>query len=206
MTRKRPTILVYDTETTGLYKYRLGADHPGQPELVQLAYVLIGEDGVEKASASMLVITEGDIPERVSDIHGVTKAMVMDYGVPLKSAISIFSHHMLSADVLVGHNISFDDNIMKSCFHRIGSRSSIRTFEAMERYCTADLSRPIVKCPPTQKMLMAGRGGWKKPKLSEAYLHFAGKELVGAHDAMVDVRACALVFESLWTDHQDVLG
>ncbi len=206
MTKKRPTVLVYDTETTGLYKHRLGPDHTDQPELVQLAYSLIGSDGVEKASGNMLVITDGDIPERVSEIHGVTKAMVMEYGVPLKSAISIFSWHMLSADVLVGHNIAFDDNIMKSCFHRIGSQSSIHTFKAMPRYCTADLSRPIVKCPPTQKMMAAGRRGWKKPKLSEAYLHFSGNELVGAHDAMVDVRACALVFESLWTDHQDVLG
>lgn len=203
--RKRPNILVYDTETTGLYRHRLGAAHPGQPELVQLAYVLIDGEGIERASGSMLVVTDGDIPAAATNIHGIDKEMVMKYGVPLKSALSIFSWHLTSADVLVGHNISFDDNIISSCYYRIGSGDSVLKFSQMERYCTANLSRPVVKCPPTAKMMAVGRTSWKKPKLTEAYKHFSGKDLEGAHDAMVDVRATALVFENLWTDHNDVI-
>ena len=53
---------------------------------------------------------------------------------------------------------------------------------------------PIVNLPPTDRMRAAGRTGPKSPKLSECVQHFFSEEMIGAHDAMVDVRACARVF------------
>jgi hypothetical protein len=38
------------------------------------------------------------------------------------------------------------------------------------------------------------RGGYKWPKLQEAYKHFFGEEFASAHDAMADLRACRRVF------------
>jgi DNA polymerase-3 subunit epsilon len=43
-------------------------------------------------------------------------------------------------------------------------------------------------------MAAAGMGGFKDPKLSEAYQFMFGEELVGAHDAFVDTEACARVY------------
>lgn len=44
------------------------------------------------------------------------------------------------------------------------------------------------------RMLAAGISKPKAPKLAECVKHFFGEDLAGAHDALVDVRACARVF------------
>jgi DNA polymerase-3 subunit epsilon len=43
-------------------------------------------------------------------------------------------------------------------------------------------------------MLAAGFTRAKQAKLSECITHFFNEDLTGAHDALVDVRACARVF------------
>jgi DNA polymerase-3 subunit epsilon len=60
--------------------------------------------------------------------------------------------------------------------------------------CTQALSTPILKLPPTAKMIAAGRRHYKSANLGEAYRHFTGQELAGAHQAMVDVQACMAVY------------
>jgi DNA polymerase III subunit epsilon len=56
--------------------------------------------------------------------------------------------------------------------------------------CTQALSTPILKLPPTEKMLRAGFRKNKSANLGEAYQFFTGRPLQGAHSAMVDVDAC----------------
>jgi DNA polymerase-3 subunit epsilon len=51
------------------------------------------------------------------------------------------------------------------------------------------MAQPIVKLPPTERMVAAGIGGYKSPRLEEAYLHFFAKEMENAHDALADVLA-----------------
>jgi DNA polymerase-3 subunit epsilon len=67
-------------------------------------------------------------------------------------------------------------------------------WKAGKAICTARLATPIMKLPPTAKMRAAGRHHPKTANLGEAYLHFTGKPLEGAHDAMVDVLACTEVY------------
>jgi DNA polymerase III subunit epsilon len=43
-------------------------------------------------------------------------------------------------------------------------------------------------------MVAAGRNHSKSANLGEAYKYFTGKELAGAHDALVDVQACMAVY------------
>ena len=52
-------------------------------------------------------------------------------------------------------------------------------------------SMNIVKAKPKRN------GQWKWPKLEECVRHFFGETLVGAHDALTDVRATARVFYHL---------
>ncbi|AOW48412.1 3'-5' exonuclease family protein [Acetobacter ascendens] len=63
-----------------------------------------------------------------------------------------------------------------------------------EKFCTMDAAAPLVNLPPTARMIAAGIDKPKAPKLEECIKHFFNEELKGAHDAMVDVRACARLF------------
>lgn len=191
----RPVALYFDTETTGFALDR-PPDDPGQPKLVQLAFILVDADGVERASSSMIVRPNGwTIPKQASDVHGITTLMAERYGVPLQSAVSLFCHHFLQCDLLVAHNIEFDLNVLRFAMCQLGTSKSFAAIEAKPRVCTMAQTIDIVKLPPTPAMKRAGRGPYKSPKMSESYKHFTGKELVGAHDALVDVRACVTVHE-----------
>jgi DNA polymerase-3 subunit epsilon len=73
----------------------------------------------------------------------------------------------------------------------------IEFIEKRPSYCTCESAKPIVNLPPTDRMRMAGFNGPKPPKLEECMMHFFGEQLTGAHDAMVDVLACARIYHHL---------
>lgn len=77
------------------------------------------------------------------------------------------------------------------------ARDFIEMVERRDFYCTCTKSTPILKLPPTEKMKAAGMNGPKSAGLAECIKHFFNEELTGAHDAMVDVRACARVYYAL---------
>ena len=60
--------------------------------------------------------------------------------------------------------------------------------------CTMKMSSPIVKAPPTDKMIASGRTHHKNATMSEAYEHFTGLVLENAHTAIADVNACVDVY------------
>jgi DNA polymerase-3 subunit epsilon len=64
------------------------------------------------------------------------------------------------------------------------------------------MATPIIKLPPTAKMVAAGRHHPKTPNLGEAYRFFTGHELEGAHSALVDVDACIACYYAM-TDVED---
>lgn len=191
--------LFFDTETTGLPEKHKPPEHPSQPRLVQLAFVLAPIGGLERASASMMIKPQGwSIPEAASKVHGITTELATQFGIPLRTAVSCFCHHLVAADVLIAHNIAFDLTVMKSALCQIDAASSIRGLTQIPLLCTQEATRDIVACPPTPRMLEFGIEGYKSPKLAESYTYYTGQELEGAHDALVDVRACRTVFEALF--------
>ena len=70
----------------------------------------------------------------------------------------------------------------------------IRKWRGAEGIGIREAAKQIVNLPPTRKMLDWGFNGPKPPKLEECMKHFFGEEFPGAHDAMVDTRACARVY------------
>lgn len=186
-----PILLSFDTETNRLCLDREKPGHPGQPDLVQLGCVLYDDTKDERASISVIVKPTGwIIPSTASDIHGITTEMAHDVGIPLIVALAVFNHFVKLCSVACAHNIDFDLKVLMTAFHRAN-----RPFPPMNPRCTKDMADPIMKMPPTEKMIAAGFG-WKTkpPKLVECIKFFFDEELPGAHDALVDARACARVF------------
>lgn len=187
--------LVYDTETTGLPLFKEPSEHPDQPHIVQLGAALVDLDS-RKTLASIDLIVRPDgwtIPDDVAAIHGITTERAMDVGVSESMALGMLLELWERTEVRIGHNEAFDARIVRIAQHRF-DEAHADEWKAGKAQCTQLLSTPILKLPPTEKMRAAGRFHHKSANLREAYQHFTGKPLDGAHSAMVDVQACMAVW------------
>lgn len=190
------TILFFDTETTGLPKDKLPADHMLQPYIVQLAAQLCEDDGTEISGFTLIVDPGIDagvkIPESASAIHGITEDRAKRFGVRARDAMWLFESFLRRCDLLVAHNLKFDKAIIETALSRHHARE-IRLL-SVSRYCTMEKAAPVVNIPPTERMLAAGFNGPKSPKLEECIKHFFDEDMSGAHDAQIDLMACRRVY------------
>lgn len=186
-------IFIYDTETTGLQKKWLPAEHIDQPDLVQLGVLLISETGREVCSADLIVKPNGwTVPEGAARVHGITTEIAQECGVPLATVLSVWANLRAVASEVVAFNEEFDSFIMRTAFHRYGRKPS--HLGPNKVTCAMKLASDIMKLPPTAKMVAAGFDKHKPPNLQEAYKHFINpKGFEGAHSAVVDCRATAEV-------------
>ena len=180
-------ILFYDTEATGFPNTRAPHDDERQPHIVQLAAILTEDDGTERAPQGW------EIPAEAAAVHGITTEMAARVGVSEAMAFACWNRLGFLAKTHVAHNIAFEYLVMQIAEARL--RPAIRsTTSKAARFCTMKAATPIVNLPPTAKMLAAGFNRPKSPQLGECVKHFFNEELAGAHDALVDVRACARVY------------
>ena len=190
-------IFAFDTETTGLPVDRLALDDPVQPHLVQLAGLLLDDDGTERASINLIVNAGVPIPKGASDVHGITNDVAVRAGMSNPVAVALWDRLAERADLLVAHNIKFDMALMETAWARVLSSRLPRLdvkHGSRPRFCTMEAASPIVNLPPTDRMRAAGFEKPKPPKLAECIRHFFNEPLDGAHDALVDVRATARLF------------
>jgi DNA polymerase-3 subunit epsilon len=179
--------LFFDTETTGFPSDSLPADHPNQAHICQLGALLQSENERVVGELNVLIKPEGwEIPSRVSEIHGITTPMCEQFGIPLRTAISLFAHLTSKAQLIVAHNYTFDHKMIALAGRRIGLDDHL--LGKHQTFCTMLATTEICRLPK------ARGAGYKWPKLTEAYFHFFRQELDCAHDAMADVRGCKEVY------------
>lgn len=184
--------LVYDTETTGLPLFSEPSEDPRQPHIVQLAALLVDVDTRKTLGSIDLTVKHDGWTScaEALNTHGITTEIANDIGVPERVALESFAALWLRSDVRVAHNESFDARILRIALHRFDPGMSPDQWKAGRAECTQILSTPILNLPPTEKMLAKRMRGPKSANLREAYQHFMGRELVDAHSAMADARAC----------------
>lgn len=188
--------LFFDTECSNLPDWHQPSDAPHQPHLLQLAYILAEEDGTEVETFSSLVVPYPGcvIGEEAFKAHGITIAKAKEQGLPGEAASERFFSAVQRAKRVIGHNVTFDIRIMR--IH--AARSHGFKWDCPVPYtCTMRSATPILKLPPTPRMIAAGFNKPKAPNLGECVRHFFGEDLEGAHDALVDVRACKRVFHAI---------
>jgi DNA polymerase-3 subunit epsilon len=183
------TLLFIDTETTGKIDRYLPPTHDRQPHMVQLAAMLTDEAGKRMAQFVTLIRpTTWEIPAEASRVHGITTDDCMRCGVPLDVAIITLNSMIDAASKIIAHNMDFDSVIIRGTARHV-SFPVVLEERMTDTYCTMKAATDVVRIPSPYR---AGQFKW--PSLAEAYKHFTGKELSGAHDAMVDVEACAAVY------------
>lgn len=188
--------LAYDTETTGLPLFDQPSEDPRQPHIVQLAARLVCSDTREiKRSLESVILPDGwEIPDEVAKIHGITTERALIEGRPERDVLSELLDMWGLAEFRLAHNEQFDARIVRIGCKRFHDADLADHWKAGKAQCTARLSTPILKLPPTEKMMAAGRKHPKTPNMGEAFEFFTGKKLEGAHTAGADVDACLAVW------------
>lgn len=199
------TVLFYDNETTGLPKYGQPSTDPTQPRVTQLAAQLcVEETGEVLAQLDHIILPCGwTIPDDVAKLTGLTTELALVQGVAADIVIPEFIEMWKQAGVRVAHNEQFDMRMIR--IELVRSPTFINQlvagvpfadhWKAGPAFCTQGASTKIVN---------AARPAGDRKKtaaLAEAYAHFTGKTLDGAHNAMVDVLACKEVYYGIKRHH-----
>lgn len=111
-------ILVFDTETTGLPETKIINPETLKlwPHIVQFSYIVydLSLNDITESSDTIVKLNENIvISEESSKIHGITNEISNRKGINIDLIINDFFYHLRNVDLLVGHNISFDINILK---------------------------------------------------------------------------------------------
>ncbi|UII32484.1 DNA polymerase III subunit alpha [Fulvivirga ulvae] len=188
--------LIFDTETTGLpHNYSAPiTDLDNWPRLVQIAWQLHDNKGNLLSSQNFIVKPEGfTIPYNSEKVHGISTKRALEEGHPLEEVLNIFSKDLEAAQVVIGHNIDFDNRIVGTEYVRVGQSDQGHGLQEKNKIDTAEVSTEFCQ-------LQGGIGGrLKAPKLIELHEKLFGSKFNDAHDAAYDVDATAKCFFGLIT-------
>lgn len=190
--------LVFDTETNGFAT----ADYkdPKMCRVTQLAWKFFNSEGKCFKSFSSLIKPDGwTIPTKEELIakkskdpdffinNNMSTERCEREGKPMAWAMVEWVKALEECKYLIAHNIEFDKKVMASEMYRMA-------IVINNKPCAVDTMKPstdICKIPSPNK------AGYKWPTLIELYTWLFKKPFDGAHDAMVDVDACADSFFEL---------
>jgi len=207
--------LFYDSETTGLPEWGMPSEDPCQPHIVGLCAKLVNLETREVVKEfDVLVKPDGwtwddsaTSEDAAFKAHGITVARATAEGIPEKDATQMLLDmvamgEQLGAVTLIGHNESFDRRMVRIALKRYFDRALAEgeadpgdqpsdKWKNQVAYCTCWQAHKFTKLPKN-----------KKPKLVEAFQHFTGRAMEGAHSAGGDVDGCMTVYWAI----QDLLN
>ena len=160
--------LFFDTETTGLVDWKKPDNHTLQPRLVQLGMIYTEDDGTPRMTLGVILKPYSfEIPVEASNIHGITTEVAKKHGI--NGGTTFWG-------------------ILASMFE-----------EANEIIChNYAFDKTIINGEfPHTNMYASKHSEYKWPKLSEAYEFLFGEPVIGAHDALTDIRATMRIYFEL---------
>jgi hypothetical protein len=206
-------VLVFDTETTGLPETKiLNPDTLNLwPHIVQFSYVVYDtslndikpHDSVVKVNENVI------IPEESIKFHGITNKIAKRKGENLGLIFSGFFDQLVNADVLVGHNISFDINMIKiELLRLIYSANVAENEKSIYKYnlhlltnfknicCTCSSKESIELCNITV-LNRSGKPYLKYPKLFELHDKLFQCVPNNLHNSLIDILVTLRCFMKL---------
>lgn len=179
--------LFFDTETNGLQNELQSVNKNNYPRLVQLAYFLTNEKGENLSEGNFLIKPKDfEITQDSQEIHGITNKIANLNGLNLKKVLTLFSSLVKISTHVIGHNVSFDTNVIKGELLRVKMENP---FQLQTQVCTMKLSTEYCNKGEYQNN--------KWPKLSELYFKLFKKDFIDGHDALKDVSATVQCFWEL---------
>ena len=123
-------ILFFDTETTGLPKDFNAPIEVVEnwPRLVQLGWLVFSIDEELILRKERTVFPDGFlIPKPSVNIHGITTEQAKSTGIDIQHLLKEFKKDVDNCDLIVAHNLEFDEKIIDSEFIRLEESPILRT-------------------------------------------------------------------------------
>lgn len=184
---KMSAYFAFDTETTGLPLSRAkptaqNISNWDKCRVLSLAFVEFNQDHKILAEHYTLVYPD-NFEVAATEIHGITEEQAKTEGKPFEEVYSHFCKMVEVCPKVVGHNLSFDINVLKSEAYRRGL--DLTVFDKVEEVCTLKMAKAI----------------YLKPiKLGLLYEALFNEPLDGAHNALADSRAAGFVYAKMLGD------
>jgi len=182
--------LFFDTETTGLPRnWRAPIENlENWPRVVQIAWLTYSNSGRLLSENDYIIKPEGFIiPENASKIHGITTKKALVDGNDLSLVLTQFAGDVKKANLVVAHNIDFDEKIIAAEFLRKNINHHLNN---KPKICTMRSSTDFCKIPTFYSK-------FKWPNLRELHTKLFDYDFEDAHNALADVNACAKCFFEL---------
>lgn len=195
-------VLVFDTETTGLPKTKiLSPDTLDKwPHIVQLSYIVYDlslNEIIETKDYIIKVPENIIISDEVSNIHGITNEISLNTGVSIDKVLTELCCFIREVDCIVGHNISFDINMIKvellrNIYNNKLKPQSLKNckydlhliLNYTNIYCT--LQESITFCNITS-INKTGKTYLKYPKLIELHEKLFNSSPNKLHNSLIDI-------------------
>ena len=180
-------ILFYDTETTGLISKN------NFPYIVQFSYIIYDTElkSITLKYDEIIHLPESiEIPEESTKIHRISTLMSKQSTVEILDCLKEFVEHCKNVELVVGHNISFDNQMVIGELKRQNQNDIIESFSNVNFYCTMQETTKFCNISATTKML--SRTYIKYPKLIELHDKLFGKNTLTLelHNSFNDVMIC----------------
>lgn len=177
---------MFDTETTGLPAHRnakyTNLDAFDKCRVLSVALVEFSGDHTEVGHYYNLLKCP-NVSVGATEIHGITQTDVDDNGINIEQLYCDVRMIFEGVKHVVGHNVHFDVNVLKSEFFRAGL--SIDFMNNVEYIDTLKLTRNMF---------------FSTMKLGVLYKFLFDEDFDGAHNALNDCRATARVYSELQRD------
>lgn len=200
-------VLVFDTETTGLPTERNASimDMQKWPHIVQLSYIVYDTETkqVVKMRDDLIKIPlDVEITPGSEAIHHISRVMCQADGIPIDVALNYFNKELENADLIIGHNISFDKRmIMVECKRLYKSQKFTVNGVKKPEYCTMKKSTELCIIKAVSQ---SGESYNKFPTLSELHFKLFDTLPKGTHNALADILICLRCYLKL-VDNYDLL-
>lgn len=189
------TSIIFDLETTGIpARIQCGLmpdywmhDAYDGARMVSIAWRVLGpapDFDVIKDEYRVVYPNGFTVPPQATAVHGISHQDAEHDGVQLATVLDDLLEDLARCDVIVAHNAQFDLSVLRSELSRMGRRDAIELTFRKHVVCTMKDGRAACRLP-------------RIPKLGDLFRTLTGRELVGAHDARMDVDACAACYASL---------
>lgn len=205
------SILFVDTETSGFPSPRV------LTTIVQFSYVVYDDINQQIISVNDHIISQPkgfNIPEFAVSIHGISNDKCATEGVVLFPVLDRFIEDAILCNIVVGHNIRFDINVIINAFEHLQRRGEELNIEGIVIYCKNQINIvrtiiiPKAKCTmllgtnlcAIPRVTSKGIGnGYKYPKLSELHQKIFGTVPPNLHNSLEDVYACMACYNHMVT-------